>query len=282
MSNKNNLRFLVVVLAAAFAIAALVFSDTAVLAQNTNSSTTGDDSMQNSNMTMGTRRGRRGRRGRRRPAAAADAATGKDTAVIVPQDTPGEMNMSGEQADLSGTYTGQVMMSGGHDMMGDATLTITSGQFTLASGGMSHAGRITAVTTRGYIGASFFFSDLTDSTTNTPVVATVRARKSGDHLTLSPVPGTRTKLSFNSGGGMGGGRRGRRGRRPTMSIIAPVNAPAETTSPADTSMSGADTGTTTAAPRSRRGRRGRRGRATTNTNMNANTGDNSNSATPPR
>jgi hypothetical protein len=285
VSNKSNLRVLVVFLFAAFATAALVFADIGVLAQNTNSSTT-NDSMQNANMTT-RHRGRRGRRrGRRRhhaAAAAADTGMAADTG----QTTGASGDVSGQQTDLSGTYTGHVTMSGGHDMDGDGTLTITTNQFTLEAGGMNHTGRVYAVTTRGYTGASFYFSDLTDSTTNTPVVATARARKSGDHLTLSPVPGARTMLTFGSSGRMGGGRRGRRGRRGHRAA-----APTDTTTPADTSMSspaaptageamgtGEGTGTGTGTPAPRRGRRGRRGRRAT-TNTNANTGDNSN-ATPP-
>jgi hypothetical protein len=50
---------------------------------------------------------------------------------------------------------------------------------------------------------------VTDSTTNTPVVANVGARwVGGARLSLSPVPGTRTRMTFAPGGG-GGGRRGR-------------------------------------------------------------------------
>ncbi|HEX8352480.1 MAG TPA: hypothetical protein VF611_06270, partial [Pyrinomonadaceae bacterium] len=76
---------------------------------------------------------------------------------------------------------------------------------------MTHNGRVYAVTTRGYVGAAFYFTDVTDPATNTPVVANVRARKSGERLTLSPVPGARTRLTFGSGGGGTRGRRGRRG-----------------------------------------------------------------------
>jgi hypothetical protein len=96
-------------------------------------------------------------------------------------------------------------MSGGHEMNGQGTLTITGNTFTLESEGMTHNGRVYAVTTRGYTGAAFYFTDLTDSTTNTPVVANVRARKvGGDRLTLAPVPGARTRMTF---GTAGGGRR---------------------------------------------------------------------------
>jgi hypothetical protein len=239
VSNNSKLRFLVVLLFAAFATAALVSADIGALAQNANSSTTGDASMQNSNdnMTAAPRRSRRGRRrGRRRAAAATttDAGSAMDpngTAATV-TDMKSE-DVSGTQTDLSGTYTGHVMMSGGHEMDGDGTLTITGNTFQLESGGMTHAGRVYAVTTRGYTGASFYFPDIQNSATSTPVVANVRARKTGDRLWLTPVPGTQTKLMFSSGGGGGGGgggrgrgHRGRRGRRPA--VAAP---PADSTTP---------------------------------------------------
>jgi hypothetical protein len=225
--NKKNLRFLVALLSAAFAVAALVFADLGALAQNANSSTTGDESMQNSNANMSgaRRRGRRGRRGRRRATAATAAAdaTANEAAVTGVAQTN---DVSGEQADLSGTYTGHVTMSGGHDMDGDGTLTITGNTFQLESAGMTHGGRVYAVTTRGYTGAAFYFTDLTNSATNTPVVANVRARKSGDRLWLMPVPGTSTKMTFGTGGGMrGGGRhRGRRGRRRAATPMTDTNA----------------------------------------------------------
>ncbi|HEV3470581.1 MAG TPA: hypothetical protein VG148_14760 [Pyrinomonadaceae bacterium] len=150
----------------------------------------------NANMTMG----RRGRRGSRRT-----AGQETDTGVTSP----------GERSDLSGTYTGRVRMTGGHEMSGDGTLTITGDQFTLSSEGMSHTGRIIAITTRGYTGATLYFSDITDSATNTPLAASVRARHGGSRLTLTPVPGEKNRLWFNSGGGGGERRRrGRRGRRP--------------------------------------------------------------------
>lgn len=285
MSNKSNLRILIVLLFAAFATTALAFGDFGALAQNANS-TTGDASMQNgnSNGQMGHRRRGHRRRGHRRHAASnAAAVAAAEAGATGGASQTGDV--SGEQTDLSGTYTGHVTMSGGHDMDGDGTLTVTGNQFSLEAGGMTHNGRIYAVTTRGYTGASLYFSDMKDSTTNTPVVATVRAKKSGDRLWLMPVPGTQTKLTFGSGG-RGGGRRGRRGRR--SATMAP---PAEATGDASAApgdASGAATGTgdananTNAAPhRRRRSRRRHRGTTGTNANMNSNTGDNSNAA-PPR
>jgi hypothetical protein len=283
VSNKSNLRLLVVLLFAAFATAALAFGDFGALAQNTNSSTTGDASMQsnNSNGNMGRRsRGRRRRgRGRRRAASTAAAAAAAEAGATGGASQTGDV--SGEQTDLSGTYTGHITMSGGHDMDGDGTLTITGNQFSLAAGGMTHNGRIYAVTPRGYTGASLYFPDITNPATNTPLVANARAKKSGDRLWLMPVPGTQTKLTFGSGGG-GGGRRGRRGRRAsTMAPPAEATGDASATGDATTGAA-AGTGDANAntTPRRRRGSRRRRGTTNTNANTNTNTGDNSNAAPP--
>ncbi|HEX8283031.1 MAG TPA: hypothetical protein VF588_06735 [Pyrinomonadaceae bacterium] len=202
MSNKNSLRFLVVILSAAFATAALVLTDVGALAQNSNSNTT-DSSAQNDNananagMMTAPRRGRR--RGRRRAATTTVSGLPGEIEVIAPagqaEETP--RDLSGEQVDLSGTYTGRVTMTGGHEMSGEGTLTITGNTFTLAVESMTHNGRVYAVVTRGYIGASFYFPDITDPATNTPVVAPVRARRSGNRFTLTPAPGVRTRLTFN-------------------------------------------------------------------------------------
>lgn len=218
MSNKSIVRYLVVLVFAVFTSAVLVVADLGALAQNTNSSTTQDESMMSTPTMAPTRRGRR--RGRRRP-----PAPPADTSMSADTDTGAAS--PGEQTDLSGTYTGHITMAGGHDMETDGTLTITGNQFTLEGGGMTHSGRVYAVTTRGYTGLSMYFSDLTDSATSTPVVAMGRARKSGDRLTITRIPGSRTSITFGSSGGGGSrGRRGRRGRRP---------APAATEAPSDNS-----------------------------------------------
>ena len=172
------------------------------------------------------------------------------------------------QTDLSGTYTGVINCL---DASGDATLTITGNQFTL-SGASSRTGRITAVTTRGYTGATLRFDAAAGGT---PTSVSVRARKMGDRLMLSPVPGETNKCTFapgRGGAGMGmGGRRGRRGRRrgAAMAPPPPTATGEESATPA---------ATTTPAPRPRGRRRGRRGGG----NMNANMGENSNTTPPQR
>ncbi|MFL6256090.1 MAG: polymer-forming cytoskeletal protein [Pyrinomonadaceae bacterium] len=228
MSNKNNLRFFVVLLFAAFASAALVLVDAGALAQNANSSTT-EASAQNDNTNANMsapRRGRRGRRGSRR-AAAADAnanttmepgttpetsgATGGGQRTAAASDDDSRGDLSGEQVDLSGTYEGNLSTTGGVEVgRGKSTLTITGNTFTLTDeGGATHNGRIYAVLTRGEASAALYFADMTDPATNTVAVYNVRARKRGDSLKLWPAPQTKARLTFASGGG-GGGRRGRR------------------------------------------------------------------------
>jgi hypothetical protein len=192
----RSLRFLLVLLFAAFASAALVLADASALGQNANSSTT-EESVQNDNATMtpAPRNGRRGRRGTRRKVAVEPT---NEIAVIAPvvQDDDSRGDLSGERADLSGTYEGRLTMTGGHEMSGTATLTITGNTFQLQGEGMNHGGRVYAVTTRGYTGAAFYFTDLTDPVSNTALVANVRARKSGARLWLTPAPASRNKMTF--------------------------------------------------------------------------------------
>lgn len=102
-----------------------------------------------------------------------------------------------EQTDLSGTYTGRIAYPDGN-LMGNATLTITGNQFTLAGEGATLSGRISAVTTCNYTGATMTFGEST-STQMAPAVS-VRVRKTGDRLTLTSVPGEKRSFSFASGG----------------------------------------------------------------------------------
>lgn len=210
MSNKSTLRYFVVLLFAAFSSAALVLAAAGPLGQNTNSSTT-EESAQNDNATMkpAPRRGRRGRRGTRRPAAAdananmaMEPGTMPETsgATAAAQDDDSRGDLSGEKVDLSGTYSGRIKTTGGHEMSGDAELAINGSTFTLTGEGMTHNGRIYAVLTRGATSAALYFADIQDSATSTPVVFNVRARKRGERLTLTPAPFTKNKLTFTPRG----------------------------------------------------------------------------------
>jgi len=197
VSKKSSILYLVVLACAVFTAVTVATVDVGALVQNTNSSATEDSMMQSTNMApRPARRGRRGRRRARRAArraATADAGMAADANVAADAmpSTAGDV-----QTDLSGTYTGKLKMTGSHEMEGDGTITITGNNVTIESGGMSHAGRIYAVTTRGYTGVTMSFADMQDTATNTVLIVMSRARKRGDRLTLTPVPGARNTLAF--------------------------------------------------------------------------------------
>jgi hypothetical protein len=113
--------------------------------------------------------------------------------------------MKQEQTDLSGTYTGKVR----HDKEApmDATLTITGNNFTMSAGSDTHSGRITAVTTCGYTAVTMMMGDLTPPTPspNPPAALpamSLRAKKVGNHLTLTSVPGEPKSVWFSTSGSM--------------------------------------------------------------------------------
>lgn len=101
------------------------------------------------------------------------------------------------QIDLSGTYEGTFNCPDA-GVSGEQTLTITGNTFTLSDG---KSGRITSATTRGYTGVTMQFGELVlaskDNLTGTrPVIVSMRARKSGNRLTLSTVPNARQVCGF--------------------------------------------------------------------------------------
>jgi hypothetical protein len=109
-----------------------------------------------------------------------------------------------EQTDLSGTYTGKADHGKGEPPQ-DTTLTITGNNFTMTSGSETHSGRITAVTTCGYIGVTMMMGDLTPPTPspNPPAAlpaVSLRAKKVGDKLWLKSVPGEAMQVSFTPTG----------------------------------------------------------------------------------
>lgn len=110
-----------------------------------------------------------------------------------------------EQADLSGTYTGKVKH--GTEPAADGTLTITGNNFTMSSGSETHSGRITAVTTCGYTAVTMMMGDLTPPTPspNPPPALpamSLRAKKVGNSLTLTSVPGEPKQVRFSTSGSM--------------------------------------------------------------------------------
>src|ERR1041385_6381420 len=109
-----------------------------------------------------------------------------------------------EQTDLSGTYMGKADHGNGQPPQ-DTTLTITGNNFTMTSGSETHSGRITAVTTCGYIGVTMMMGDLTPPTPspNPPAAlpaVSLRAKKVGDKLWLMSVPGEKMQVSFTPTG----------------------------------------------------------------------------------
>lgn len=117
-----------------------------------------------------------------------------------------------EPADLSGTYTGKAKHGDGPTV--DATLTITGNNFTMTVGSETHTGRITAVTTCGYTAVTMMTGDMTPPTpgSNPPPpnkAFSLRAKKVGDSLTLTSVPGEPEKVMFTTGGSSTRSRRHR-------------------------------------------------------------------------
>lgn len=129
-----------------------------------------------------------------------------------------------EQTDLSGTYTGKLKHGDGPAT--DATLTISGNSLTMTSGADTHTGRITAVTTCGYTAVTIMHGDggvsMPGQTTPVNKVMSLRAKKSGNSLTLMSVPGEPEKVMFTSGGGAG---RPRRQRTKKATSPAPSSTP---------------------------------------------------------
>lgn len=187
MSKTHCIRSLIIIPVLAFAALMLVVVDAAVPAQNANSGAMQDDMMHQEEANVSRRPARTRRGTTRRTRAQQDANVSWEA----------NANLAGGiDADLSGTYTGHMSLTGGHEMSGPATLTITGNQFTLEMEGMTHSGRILGVTTRGYTGVTLYFSDVTDTVTNTPLAVSARARHRGNSLTLEPVPGARNVMRF--------------------------------------------------------------------------------------
>jgi hypothetical protein len=136
-----------------------------------------------------------------------------------------------EQTDLSGTYTGKARH--GNEPAVDATLTVTGNNFTMTSGSETHSGRITAVTTCGYTGVTMMMGDLTPPTPgpNPPPALpamSLRAKKVGNSLTLTSVPGEPKSVWFStSGSGMKA--KSRKHRTTKKTGTAPAAPPAKTT-----------------------------------------------------
>ncbi len=182
---------------AVVAMTALASAGLVVSAQNTNSSTT----MAPTNTAAAKKKPRR-----HKAKPAADAGEASTSGMAMPAKKTGRCDPTQqEQTDLSGTYTGKVKH--GDEPVQDATLTVTGNNFTMTSGSDTHSGRITAVTTCGYTAVTVMMGDLTPPPPgpNPPAARpamSLRAKKVGDSLTLTSVPGEPQRVSFTTGGGM--------------------------------------------------------------------------------
>lgn len=138
-----------------------------------------------------------------------------------------DMATGGVDENLSGDYTGQVTYSeggSGRSMSGPGTLHVDGNNFTLTvEGNDPISGRISAVNTRSYIGASLRMGDWNGSSKEAPppvAQASVRVRRMGNTIWMTPVEGSPASLTFGRAGG-GGHRRTRR-TRTTHSMCGPM------------------------------------------------------------
>lgn len=198
---RKSTIYLFVLGVAVVVVTALASAGLVVSAQNTNSSTT----MANTN--TGTKH---------RPRRPRPTTTGRCDPT------------KQEQTDLTGTYTGK--LKHGDEPVVDATLTITGNNFTVTAGSDTHSGRITAVTTCGYTAVTMMTGDLTapPAGPNPPPAmpaVSLRAKKMGDRITLTSVPGEKRTVSFTSAGAGKTTRKHRPRGRTKPATTAPATPP---------------------------------------------------------
>ena len=176
---RKSTIYLFILGVAVLVTAAIASAGFVVSAQNSNSSTT----MANTNTAKPKPRHRRPRK----------PATTTGDASMTPQKTGKCDPTQQEQTDLSGTYTGK--LKHGNDPVQDATLTITGNSFSGTMGGQTVSGRIVAVTTCNYTAVTIMHE-------GQPRAMSLRAKKMGDNLTLTSVPGEPEQIMFTTGGSM--------------------------------------------------------------------------------
>src|SRR6266851_4048927 len=197
------------------------------------------------------------------PKATTRRRRGRQTTTAT--DTTATAMAQTEQTDLSGTYTGNFNCDD-VGLTGDTTLTINGNQFTTADG---KTGRIVASTTRGYTAVALQTGDIATPTAGTPAttpqIISLRARKSGDRLTLMPVAGSTHTCSFMPSRTVASKRKSPRSPQP-----APAVTGTEVTSPAEAGLTHADF-ITPRTPSRGRTRRGNVRPSTVNTTVNPTT-----------
>ena len=155
--------------------------------------------------------------------------TGEQTTTVAAQEPAATVTTSPtEQTDLSGTYAGTFNCDE-LGLTGDTTLTVTGNQFTTADG---KSGRIVAATTKGYTAVALQMGNETGST---PMIVSMRGRKTGDKLTLTSVDAAAHPCSFAPARAIAS-RRSRRAEpvAPAAAVGTEVANPAEAgPSPAD-------------------------------------------------
>lgn len=117
------------------------------------------------------------------------ALRAQDPAQPTPKTAP-QTTAATNQIDLSGTYAGTFNCEAA-GLTGDTTLTINGNEFTTADG---KSGRIVASRTKGYTAAALQLAGA-----GSPVIS-LRAKKSGNKLTLTPVAGSSQQCTFTPAG----------------------------------------------------------------------------------
>lgn len=154
----------------------------------------------------------------------------------VRQDPPTVSANTTTQADLSGTYTGTFNCEP-LGLMGETTLTISGNEFTTADG---KTGRIVASQTAGYTAVVLQMggttaAGATGTPATAPVIVSMRGRKAGNRLILTPVSGTTMRCSFTPGRASARGRRNQTPSATGTEVANPVT-PAESPSPTESPM----------------------------------------------
>jgi hypothetical protein len=193
---RKSTIYLFVLGIAVVAMTALASAGLVVSAQNTNSS-----------MTMAPTNTAAKKKPRRHKAMAGMMATGRCDST------------KQEQTDLSGTYTGK--LKHGNEAAVDAKLTITGNNFTGTMGTDTHSGRITAVTTCGYTAVTMMME-------GAPRAMSLRAKKVGDNLTLTSVPGEPQMVTFSTSGAMKAKPRPRKHKAKAKATTSTQATPAKT------------------------------------------------------
>lgn len=147
----------------------------------------------------------------------------QDPAQQKPATTPQTAPTTPTQIDLSGTYTGTFNCEAA-GLVGDTTLTINGNEFTTADG---RTGRITTSKTKGYTAVALQINGATPTSPST--IISLRAKKSGNKLTLTPIAGATQKCTFVPAKNVAKGRTPKTPAATGTEVANPV--PAQTPSP---------------------------------------------------